>query len=179
MDDGAAAEAESFIIEIENPVRLDVDIEEGVKIEVGLGIVVEGAVVPATGLVLVIILGTGGMLVISWVLVIILGTGEMLVGAWVLVIILVEGEMFEGVTGAAKAINSGLKTTIQDPVLRQFESAVSQTSPGKAEPQRVLTHIATAFQKAMLEHRQAFDAARVVIVVSGQPDTVASANKHG
>lgn len=160
MDDGAAVEAKSFFVEAENPVSLDV--EEGVDVEVDLGIVVEGsiAVVLVTGLVLVIILVTG----------------VMLEEARVLVIILVEGEMFEG---AVKAIKSGLETTILDPVSRQFALAVSQTSPGKAEPQLVSVHIATAFKKVTLEHRQAFDAARVVIVGSGQPDAAASANKHG
>lgn len=83
------------------------------------------------------------------------------------------------VTGAVKAIKSGLKTAILDPVLRQFASAVSQTSPGKAEPQRVFVHMATALKKVMLEHRQALDAAGVAIVESGQPDAAASANKHG
>lgn len=113
MDDGAAVEVKSFIIEVENPVSLDV--EEGVEVEVGLGIVVEGsiAVVLVTGLVLVIILVTGGMLE----------------EARELVIILVEGGMFEVVIGAVKAINSGLETTILDPVSRQFALAVSQTSP--------------------------------------------------
>lgn len=72
-DDGAADEAESFIIEVENPVRLDVNVEEGVEVEIGLGIVVEGAiaVVVVTGLVLVIIRVTGGMLEEARVLVII------------------------------------------------------------------------------------------------------------
>lgn len=160
VDDGAAVEAKSFFVEAENPVSLDV--EEGVDVEVDLGIVVEGsiAVVLVTGLVLVIILVTG----------------VMLEEARVLVIILVEGEMFEG---AVKAIKSGLETTILDPVSRQFALAVSQTSPGKAEPQLVSVHIATAFKKVTLEHRQAFDAARVVIVGSGQPDAAASANKQG
>lgn len=163
VDDGAAVEAKSFFVEVENPVSLDV--EEGVDVEVDLGIVVEGsiAVVLVTGLVLVIILVTG----------------VMLEEARVLVLILVEGEMFEGVIGAVKAIKSGLETTILDPVSRQFALAVSQTSPGKAEPQLVSVHIATAFKKVTLEHRQAFDAARVVIVGSGQPDAAASANKHG
>lgn len=87
--------------------------------------------------------------------------------------------MFEVVIGAVKAMNSGLKTTIEDPVLRQFTSATSQTIPEKPEPQRVLVHIATALKKAMLEHRQAFDAAGVAKVVSGQLDATASANKHG
>lgn len=119
------------------------------------------------------------VLVTGLVLVIILVTGVMLEEARVLVIIFVEGEMFEGVIGAVKAIKSGLETTILDPVSRQFALAVSQTSPGKAEPQLVLVHIATAFKKVTLEHRQAFDAARVVIVGSGQPDAAASANKHG
>lgn len=151
VDDGAAVEAKSFFVEVENPVSLDV--EEGVDI----------AVVLVTGLVLVIILVTG----------------VMLEETRVLVIILVEGEMFEGVIGAVKAIKSGLETTILDPVSRQFALAVSQTSPGKAEPQLVLVHIATAFKKVTLEHRQAFDAARVVIVGSGQPDAAASSNKHG
>lgn len=163
MEDGVAVKAKSFIIEVENPVSLDV--EEGVEVEVGLGIVVEGsiAVVLVTGLVLVIILVTGGMLE----------------EARVLVVILVERGLFEGVIGAVKAINSGLETTILDPVSRQFALAVSQTSPGKAEPHLVLVHIATAFKKVTLEHRQAFDAARVAIVWSGQPDAAASANKHG
>lgn len=154
MDDGAAVG-----IEVENPISLDVD--GGVEV----GIVVEGsiAVVLVTGLVLVIILVTIGVLE----------------EARVLVIILVEGRVFEGVIGAVKAINSGLETTILDPVPRQFALAVSQTSPGKAEPQLVLVHIATPFKKVMLEHRQAFDTARVGIVGSGQPDAAASANKHG
>lgn len=149
VEDGAAAEAESFIIEVENVVGRGVDVEEGVEVEVGLGIVVEGsiAVVIVTGLVLVIILVTGGML--------------------------------EVVIGAVKAINSGLKIPIPDPVLRQFASRVSQTGPGKVDPQRVLVHIATAFKKVTLEHKQAFDITGVVMVVSGQPDAMASANKHG
>lgn len=156
VEDGPAAEAESFIIEVENFVGLGVDVEEGVEVEVGLGIVVEGsiAVVPVTGLVLVIILVT-------------------------LVIIFVERGMLEGVIGAVKAINSGLKIPIPDPVLRQFASRVSQTGPEKADPQRVLVHIATAFKKVTLEHKQAFDTTGVVMVVSGQPDALASANKHG
>lgn len=163
MEDGAAVEAKSFIIEVENPVNLDV--EEGVEIEVGLGIVVEGsiAVVLVTGLVLVIILVTRGMLE----------------EARVIVIMLVEGEVFEGAIGAAKAMNSDLETTILDPVSRQFALAVSQTSPGKVEPQLVLVHIATALKKVSLEQRQALDTARVVIVGSGQPDAAASANRHG
>lgn len=53
VDDGAAVEADSLIIEVENP-----------EVEVGLGIVVEGsiAVVLVTGQVLVTIFVTGGML---------------------------------------------------------------------------------------------------------------------
>lgn len=165
VEDGAAVEAESFIIEVKNFVRLDVDVEEGVEDEVGLGIVVEGstAVVLVTGLVLVIILVTGGILE----------------AAGVLVIILVEEGTFESVVGAVKAINSGLRIPIPDPVLRQFASTMSQTGPEKPDPQRVLVHIATAFKKVMLEHKQAFDTAGVVVVVSGQPDAMASANKHG
>lgn len=112
-------------------------------------------------------------------LVVILVAREVLEEARVLVNILVEGEVFEGVIGVAKAIKSGLETTILDPVSRQFALAVSQTRPGKAEPQLVVVHIATAFKKVTLEHRQAFDTARVVIVGSGQPDAAASANKHG
>lgn len=96
-----------------------------------------------------------------------------------LVIILVEGEMVESVVCAVKAINSGLEIPIPDPVLRQFTSPVSQTNPVKPDPQRVLVHIATALKKVMLEHKQAFDTAAVVMVVSGQPDAMASANKHG
>ena len=103
----------------------------------------------------------------------------MLEEARVLVIIWIEGEMFEVVIGAVKAMNSGLKTTIEDPVRRQFTSATSQTIPEKPEPQRLLVHIATALKKAMLEHRQAFDVAGVAKVVSGQLDATASANKHG
>lgn len=149
VEDGAAAEAEAFIIEVENVVGLSVDVEEGVEVEVGLGIVVEGfiAVVIVTGLVLVFILVTEGML--------------------------------EVVIGAVKATNSGLEIPIPESVLRQFASRVSQTGPGKAEPQRVLVHIATAFKKVPLEHKQAFDITGVVMVVSGQPDAMASANKHG
>lgn len=48
VDDGAAVGGKSFIVEVENPVSLDV--EERVEVEVGLGIV------------LVVILVTGGML---------------------------------------------------------------------------------------------------------------------
>lgn len=149
VEDGAAAEAEAFIIEVENVVGLGVDVEEGVEVEVGLGIVVEGciAVFIVTGLVLVIILVTEGML--------------------------------EVVIGAVKATNSGLKIPIPESVLRQFASRVSQTGPGKADPQRVLVHIATAFKKVTLEHKQAFDITGVVMVVSGQRDAMASANKHG
>lgn len=66
VEDGAAVESESFGVEVKNFVRLDLDVdaEEGVEAEVRLGIVVEGsiAVVLVTGLVLVIILVTGGML---------------------------------------------------------------------------------------------------------------------
>lgn len=42
----------------------------------------------------------------------------------------------------------------------------------------MLVHIAMAFKKLTLEHRQAFDAVRVVIVESGQPEAAASVNKH-
>lgn len=149
MEDVAAAEADSFIIEVEDFVGLSVDVEGGVEVEVDLGIVVLGSitVVLVTGLVLVVVLVTGGML--------------------------------EVVIGTVKAINSGLKIPIPDPVLRQFASRVSQTGPRKAEPQRVLVHIATAFKKVTLEHKQAFDITGVVVVASGQPDVMASANKHG
>lgn len=164
VEDAAAVEAGSFIIEVENLVRLDVDLEGGVEVEVGLGIVVEGsvAVVLITGVVLMIILVTEGMLE----------------DAGVPVIVLVTGGMFEDVIGAVKAINSGLKTPIRDPVLRQFVSVRSQTVPDKPAPQRVLVHIATAFKKAMLEHIQSFDTFGVVMVLSGQPDAMASCNKH-
>lgn len=105
--------------------------------------------------------------------------GGMLEEARVLVIILVKEELIEGVMDAAKAITSRLERTILDPVSRQFALAVSQTSSGKSEPQLVLVHIATAVKKLTLEHRQEFDAARVVIIESGQPDAAASSNKHG
>lgn len=188
VGDGAAVESKSFVIEVENPVSLDV--EEGVEVEVGLGLVVEGsiAVVLVTGLVLVNITVTleviegsciAVVLVSGLVLVVMVIAGEVLEEARVLVDILVEGEGFEYVIGVAKAIKSGLETTILNPVSRQLALAVSQTRPIKAEPQSVLVHIATAFKKVTLEHRQAFDTARVVIVGSGQPDAAASASKHG
>lgn len=91
----------------------------------------------------------------------------------------VVGLMLEVVIGAVKATKSGLKIPIPESVLRQFASRVSQTGPRKADPQRVLVHIATAFKKVTLEHKQAFDITRVVMVMSGQPDAMASANKHG
>lgn len=119
------------------------------------------------------------MLVTGIVLVVIVGTGGMLEESRVLVIILVEEEIFEGIIGEAKAIVSRLERTILDPVSRQFALAVSHPSSGKSEPQLVLVHIATAVKKLTLEHRQAFDAARVVMVESGQPDAAASSNKHG
>lgn len=62
MDDRAAVGGKSFIIEVENPVSLDV--EERVEVEVSLRIVVEGfvAVILVTRAVLVVILVAGGML---------------------------------------------------------------------------------------------------------------------